>query len=239
MKRLIVACSAIAVIGLILSSTPALAVTVAQEPAPTVIATDSIPAATQVLADHIKGVTVISPVGGLIAAVAPGHQYRAVKVRPGQPAVLNDLDPGIRYSITRDGVRIGFVVPVSQVGAATGLTVVTTANPGEVLLSWNHTVNKGEGPVVQYTATATVVGATSPAAKVITSDTHATLSGLDVRQRYVFTVTPANSASNGRPSTATMQQSLAQFTGALVDQSVPAVQPVSAAPTPAPSPSAP
>ena len=145
MKSHILAGAAAAVIGFALSSTPALAATVAQEPAPTVIASDPTPAITQVLADHVNGVTVISPDGGLIAAVAPGRQTRTVKVRAGQPAVLNDLDPGVRYTITRDGSRIGFVVPVSQVGGAFGLTVVTTGNPGEVALSWSHTSNKGEG----------------------------------------------------------------------------------------------
>jgi len=243
MKRLILAGSAAAIVGLALTSSPALAVSVAQEPAPTVIASDTTPAYTQVLADHINGATVISPDGGIIAASATGHQTRSVKARPGQAVVLNDLDPGTRYTITRDGSRIGFVVPVSQVGAASGLNVVTTANPGEVLMSWTHTVNKGEGSAVQYTATATVVGATTASAKVVTTDTHATLSGLDMRQRYTFTVTPSNSASTGRASTATMQQTLAQFTGALVDQSAPAGQPApapapaaTAAPAPAPAP---
>ncbi|MDO9485574.1 MAG: fibronectin type III domain-containing protein [Actinomycetota bacterium] len=236
MKRFILVGSAFAVIGLALSAAPAIGVTIAQEPAPTVVAADSTLMTTQVLADHINGVTVISPVGGIIAAQASGHQTRAVKVRAGQRAVLNDLDPGVRYTITRDGKRIGFVVPVGQMGPAFGLSVVTTDNPGEVTLSWSHTVNKGEGPVVQYTATATAVGASAPAAKVITSDTHATLSGLDIRQRYTFSVTPANSASTGRASTATMQQTLAQFTGALVDQSAPLAQPTPATPAPAPAP---
>ena len=235
MKRHILAGAAAAAIGLALSSAPAMAVTVAQEPAPTVIASDPTPAVTQVLADHVNGVTVISPDGGLISAVAPGHQTHSVRARAGQAAALDDLDPGVRYTITRDGSRVGFVVPVSQVGSAFGLNVVTTAIPGEVALSWNHTVNKGEGSAVQYTATATVVGASVPAAKVITSDTHATLTGLDVKQRYVFTVTPANSASTGRPSTATMQQSLAQFTGTLVDQTIPIVQPAAVAPPAAPA----
>ncbi len=241
MKRLILASSAAAVLGLALVPAQAFAATIAQEPAPTIVAADATPAFTQVLADHVNGATVISPEGGVIAAVAPGHQTRSAKARPGQAVVLNDLDPGTRYTITRDGSRIGFVVPVSQVGAASGLTVATTANPGEVLMSWSHTVNKGEGSAVQYTATATAVGAANAAAKVITSDTHATLSGLDMKQRYTFTVTPSNSASTGRPSTATMQQTLAQFTGALVDQSAPPAQPAptpvpAAAPAPAPAP---
>jgi len=238
MKRFILAGTVAAAIGLCLNATPALAVTIAQEPAPTVIAADSTPAFTQVLANRINGVTIVSPVGGLIAAQAPGHQTRAVKAHAGQTVILNNLDPGVRYTITRDGARIGFAMPVAQVGAATGLTVETTDNPGEALLSWKHIVNKGEGPVVQYTATATAVTATTPAARVITNDTHTTLTGLDVRQRYTFTVTPVNSASTGRSSSATMQQSLAQFTGVLVEQPAAIVQPVAAAPVPAPPPPA-
>ncbi|MDO8733147.1 MAG: fibronectin type III domain-containing protein [Actinomycetota bacterium] len=239
MKRFILAGTAATAIGLYLSATPAFAVTIAQEPAPTIIASDSTPSITQVLANRLNGITVISPDGGIIAAQAAGHQLRTMKVRAGEPAIFNNLDPGIRYTVSRDGARIGFATPVSQVGAASGLTVVTTGISGEVQLSWNHTANKGEGSVVQYTATATVVGAANPAAKVITSDTHTLLSGLDVRQRYTFTVTPANSASTGRPSSATMQQSLAQFTGVLVDQPAAAVQPAAVAPAPAPPAAAP
>jgi len=235
MKRFILASAAAASIAL-LGSAPAMAVTVAQEPAPTVVAADTTPAITQVLANRVNALTVISPVGGLLAAKSSGHATRTVQAKAGQPVTMSNLDPGVRYTITLNGNRIGFGLPVSQVGPATGLRVETTDKPGEVQLSWSHTASRGEG-VVHYTASATAVNERAPGATSIVSDLHTTLTGLDLNQRYTFTVTPMNTASTGRASTATMQQTLAQLSGVLVEQ--PAAQPVQVTPTAAPAPSAP
>lgn len=216
----------------ITSTAPAMAATIAQEPAPTVIAADTTPATTQILANRIDGITVTGTDGGLLAATAAGHVTRTARVRAGQPGVITDLDPGARYTITLDGRRIGFAVPVAQVGAATGLRVETTDIAGQAQLSWSHVVNKGEGVPVAFTVAATAPTSGTPAAKVVTTDLHATLSGLSLDQRYTFSVTPANSASTGRASTATMQQTLAQIAG-LATRSVP-VDTSSAPPAPAP-----
>ncbi|MFA7324225.1 MAG: fibronectin type III domain-containing protein [Candidatus Nanopelagicales bacterium] len=240
MKRFVGVGATALALCLIGSTAPAFAATIAQEPAPTVIAVDASPATTQILANRINGITVSGTDGGLVAAQANGHVTRSVRIRAGQSAVITNLDPGARYAVTLDGKRIGFAIPVGQVGAANGLKVETTDVPGQVQLTWTHTINKDEGVPVVFTVAATAADTSTPTAKTVTTDLHATLSGLNLNERYTFSVTPSNSASAGRISSAAMQQTLAQISGVSVDQQVtpaPSASPTpAAAPAPAPSP---
>ncbi|MDD2857136.1 MAG: fibronectin type III domain-containing protein [Candidatus Nanopelagicales bacterium] len=243
MNRIALLASAALASAVVCSTTPAMGATIAQEPAPAVIAVDQTPAITQVLANRINAITVSGTDSGIVAVSAAGHTTRTARVRAGQSVTITDLDPGYRYTVTLDGRRIGFATPVAQVGAATGLRVETTDVAGQAQLTWGHVVNKGEGVPVSYTVAAVTSASSTPVTKAVTTDLHATLSGLNLNERYTFTVTPANSASTGRVSTATMHQTLAQIAGVTGPQSapVPVAAPAPAAPAaaPAPAPAAP
>jgi Fibronectin type III domain len=104
------------------------------------------------------------------------------------------------------------------VGPTQELLVETTDNPDEVSLSWKHIVNKGEGAAVSFTATATLGNSKNAVSKIVTTDTHAILKGLNKNERYTFTVTASNSASIGRASVAVMQQTLSQISGNFAEQ---------------------
>ncbi len=242
--------TAIVTLGLLLSSAPAYGATIAQEPAPTVVAIAAPKTGLTILANRVNTITVTGHSGGVITAKAAGHVTRSVKVPTNIPAVINQLDAGTRYQVLLNGKRIGFANVVGQVGANQELIVETTDNPDEVSLSWKHIVNKGEGVPVSFTATASIGASKTSAVKAVTTDTHTLLKGLDRNERYTFTVIASNSASTGRASIAVMQQTLAQISGNFAEQvsapatvmqvstSAPADSPAPVpAPAPAPAPS--
>jgi hypothetical protein len=215
MKRITIGSAAAAMCGVFLSSPQAFAVTIAQEPAPTIIASAPMPRGLEVLANQIGAITVSGHQSGLLSAQSRGHATRVVRAIAGQPAVLTRLDLGTRYQVTLNGKRIGFANVVGQVGATNELKVETTDVVSEVSLSWTHTVNKGEGLPVIFT-----VGASAskhPVVKNVTVDNHTVLKGLDTNVKYTFTVTASNSASSGRVSTAVMQRTLSEISGVSIE----------------------
>lgn len=211
MKQLITTGAIATMCVIFLGSTTATAATIAQEPAQTVIALAPSPRGLEVLANRIAAISVSGHAGGVLAAQAKGHVTRAIKATTGRTALLTQLDAGTRYQVTMNGKRIGFANVVGQVGAANELTVQTTDVASEVSLTWRHTVNKGEGSPVMYTISATAEN--FPPLKTVTSESHAVLKGLHLNLKYTFTVTPSNSASTGRISTAVMKQTLQEISG--------------------------
>lgn len=228
--------------------------TIASDAAPVVLAQDTSPAPVTIPAsivgidaDLVGGLTVTGHQGRRVTAAARGRTTRSVTVAAGRPAVLKGLTPGVRYTVTIGGRRVGTAIPLAQVGAASGLRVETTGTPGTVAVSWAHTAATGEGPDVTFDVTATPLNADSsdgPAFVAVTAATSpATLTGLATDVRYRFTVTPRNTASTGRPTSATMTRTLAELATSsspipVPAVTVPATPAAAAAPAPAPSPPA-
>jgi len=239
MNQLITTSAVATMCAVFFCSSPVTAATIAQEPAPTLIASSPSPRGIEVLANHIAAISVS---GGVLAAQAKGHITRAMRATAGRTAVLVQLDPGTRYQVTMNGKRIGFANVVGQVGAVNELTVQTTDAIAEVHLTWKHTINKGEGLPVMYTVSATAEKL--PTLKTVTSDSHAVLKGLHLNLKYTFTVTPSNSATTGRISTAVMKQTLEEISGvsnqiALTPALAPGLTPAAALAQPASQSSAP
>ena len=236
MKSVLMSGATCAAIVALFGITPAFAGTIAQEPAPTLVAVAAPRTTITILANRINGITVTGHNGGVITAKAAGHATKSTRVVATTPAVIDRLDPGTRYQVLLNNKRIGFANVVGQVGATQELTVETTDRENQVSLSWKHVVNKGEGIPVSFTAFATIGNSRVPVAKVITTDTHAVLTGLSKNERYVFTVAASNSASTGRSSIASMQQTLAQISGFFTE---PVAAPIAttqlSAPDPAPA----
>lgn len=227
--------------------------TIAVETPPVVLAQDTTPAPATVPADVVgidmnvvAGLTVTGHQGKRVTATAKGRATRSVTAAASKPAVLRGLAPGVRYTVRIGGRKVATVIPLAQVGAAAGLRVETTGAPGAVQLSWTHIAAVHEGGDVSYDVTATPLmadGSDGPAVVTATaSGSSATLTGLDAAVRYRFTVTPRNTASSGRSSSATMTTTLGALTGTTPATPVPAVtaQPAVvtavAAPAPAPAP---
>ncbi|MBK9740985.1 MAG: fibronectin type III domain-containing protein [Actinobacteria bacterium] len=198
--------------------------TIAGDTTPVVLAQDTSPAPATIPAsivgidaDLVAGLTVTGHQGRKVTATARGRTSRTSTVAAGRPAVLKGLTPGVRYTITIGGRRVGTATPLAQVGAASGLRVETTGTPGTVQVSWAHTVTAGEGPDVSFDVTATPLTADgSDGAAIVAataSTTPAMLTGLAPGARYRFTVTPRNTASAGRPTSATMARTLAELAG--------------------------
>ena len=234
MKRLTTISAAATVCGVFLCSPQAFAATIAQEPAPTIIAMAPTPRGLEVLANHIGAITVSGHTSGILAARSKGHATRAMRATIGRPAVLTQLDSGTRYQVTLNGKRIGFANVVGQVGATNELKVETTDVVSEVSLTWTHTVNKGEGLPVMFTVSA--YATKHPEVKTVTVDNHIVLKGLNPNVKYTFTVTASNSASSGRVSTAVMQRTLSEISGVSIE--IPIAQSVATPPkaTTAPAP---
>ena len=249
MKNAFLSGAAFVTIGVLLSATPTYAATVAQEPAPHVVAIAQPHYGLTILANRINGITITGHAGGVFTAKAAGHVTKTVTARANSPVIIDQLDAGSRYQVLRNGKRIGFANVVGQVGPTQELLVETTDNPDEVSLSWKHIVNKGEGAPVSFTATATIGNSKNATSRIVTTDSHAILKGLNKNERYTFTVTASNSASIGRASVAVMQQTLSQISGNFAEQAsgpvttvqvsappfVPAEAPAPASP-PAPAP---
>lgn len=231
--------------------------TIAAETTPVILAQDTSPAPVTIPAsivgidaDLVGGLTVTGHQGRKVTAAARGRTTRKVTVPAGKPAVLKGLTPGVRYTVTIGGRRVGTAIPLAQVGAASGLRVETTEIPGTVQVSWAHTAATGEGQDVTFDVTATPLNADSSdgaaVVAVTASASPATLTGLATDVRYRFTVTPRNTASAGRPSSATMTRTLAELAGdagrtpviavTVPAVTVPATPAAAAAPAPGPAP---
>ena len=226
---------------------PAAADTIAVETPPVVLAQDLTPAPATVPADVVgidanivAGLTVTGHQGKRVTAAAKGRTTHSVMVTADKAAVLKGLTPGVRYTVRIGGRTVATAIPLAQVGGAAGLRVETTGTPGAVQLTWTHAISAHEGDDVSYDITATPLladGTDGPAVVTATaSGSTATLTGLDTAARYRFTVTPRNTASVGRPSTATMTTSLGALTGTAPVTPVPAAAPQPAVVTPAPVP---
>jgi hypothetical protein len=243
-------------LGVAASAAPAATAStlVAEDPPGTVIAEDPTlptpePATARIVgvdANVVAGLSVTGHGGSTVAATAKGRATRSVTVTADKPAVLRRLAPGVTYTITIAGTRIGTAVPVSQVGPASQLRVETTGTADTVRLTWRHTSTRAEGGTsVRYDVVATPTGTpagvhvrTTPSLAPVTAvsaTTTITLPGLDPDQLYTFAVTPRNSASTGRSTRAVMSHSLSQITGAAV-ATIPGPVPTAVAATPAPVP---
>jgi hypothetical protein len=187
-------------------------------------------------ANLVNGLTVTGAGGSRISLTARGERTRTARPARARAAVFRGLTAGKVYSVGVNGAPVGTGTPLSAVGPAEGLTVSTTSTPDEVLLRWNQRPTRGQGTAISFAVVAkplTALGrSTATAAEVsgVTTDRAATLA-LDPTVRYTFTVTPRNTASSGRPTSATMSQTLKELHGAAEVPTTPA--------TPAPAPAAP
>ena len=183
-------------------------------------------------ASIVNGLVVTGANGAQVTLTARGERPRTLTPRGSAAAVFRQLTPGTSYTVTIGGAKAGTGVPVAAVGPAHGLTVSTTGTADEVLLRWDHTPAKGQGASVWFDVVATpitTIGRTSSASPISgTTTAPVTTVALDPTVKYVFTVTPRNSASTGRATVATMTRTLAELGGATA-------VPTSAAPSPAPA----
>jgi len=199
-------------------------------------------------ANIVNGLTVTGVGGSRVTLTARGERTRTAKPVRTSAAVFRNLTAGKSYSVRANGTLVGTGTPVAAVGPAVGLTVSTTSVPDEVLLRWNQRPTRGQGGAVSYTIVAkpvTALGRTTTTTAEVsgtTTDRTATLA-LDPTTRYAFTVTPRNSASVGRPTTAIMSHTLKEMNGptdAPTTTLPPAPAPVPTAPSqPAPTPAGP
>ena len=154
--------AAIATATVLPATGPAAADTIAVESPPVILAEDTSPAPASVPADVVGidanlvgGLTVTGHQGKRVTAAAKGRATRAITVAAGKPAILKGLAPGVRYTVRIGGRKVATVIPLAQVGAASGLRVETTGTPGAVQLSWTHAATQHEGDVVTFDVTAT------------------------------------------------------------------------------------
>lgn len=199
-------------------------------------------------ANIVNGLTVTGAGGSRVTLTARGERTRTAKPARTSTAAFRNLTAGKAYTVRINGTLVGTGTPVAAVGPAVGLTVSTTSAPDEVLLRWNQRPTRGQGAAVSYTIVAkpaTALGRTTTTTAEVsgtTTDRTATLA-LDPATRYAFTVTPRNSASVGRPTTAIMSRTLKDMnsaTDAPTTPPPPAPAPVPTAPSqPAPTPAGP
>lgn len=231
----------------LLAATPATAAT--SDPAATsIIAADAAsaparPALAQVIgvdADIPTGLTITGAQSRPVTLTTRGQKARTAIGRDGAPVVFTKLTPGRTYTVYVGGKKIGSAIPVATPTRAWGLTVSTTATPGEVSLTWQHAGSTPQGRVV-YVVTATPRGADGqplPGGRVITitvPGTSAQLTGLDPKTLYTFAVAASNSSGHGEPSTAVMNRTLSQIWGSNDVASDPAPAPKVAPAEPAPA----
>ena len=212
--------------------------TVAAAPA----ALPKVPTAT---AARPRTITVTNHRGQSVTLFAKGERIRRILAPGARPATFTGLTAGRTYTVAVGGRPIGTVVALSVPAAASGLQVRTTAAPDSVRLTWRHTPTVATGGrALTYDITATSPGLPSVRTSVV-GVRSATLTGLDPRALYRFTVVPRNSAGRGPGTSASMTRTLAQVSGAAVptgpeQQTTPATaRPVveqQPAPTPPPAP---
>ena len=211
-----------------------------------VIARDSAPApapagAAQVVgvdADIVAGLSITGHRGKLVTLTAKGQPARSATARAASPVVFRNLSPGTAYTVSIGGIRVGTGTPLAQPGAAYALTVATTEQLGQVQLAWKQQARPGQG-AVHYRVTATPASSTRSSAAVlpVTVESDApsvTVAGLDTAALYTFTVTPVNTAAQGRASAAAMARTLADLGAGPAIAPVPIPAPSVPAPAPAP-----
>jgi antitoxin (DNA-binding transcriptional repressor) of toxin-antitoxin stability system len=247
----------VAVVAVLSLATPAahadtspLPVVAADTPQP-VIAADTTPAPGTrpvtligVDPDIVNGLTVTGHKGRTIKATAKGQRTRIVTTGASTPAVLKPLTPGVSYTITIGGRTVAKATPVAGVGPASNLIARITPTPGQVHLTWSYTPRRAEGANVVFSIAATPKGpgqSTAIPLRLEASGTEATLDGLDPDRLYTITVTPRNTASTGRATSATMSKTLNEITGtasapAAPTAAVPTTPTPTATPAPAPAP---
>jgi len=116
---------------------------------------------------------------------------------------------------------VGTGTPVNAPGAAYNLTITSTGKPTSALVSWKYQDARGQG-IIDYQVSATPVAGQMPTARSaemkrsITSETTDVVIGdLDPDVLYTFTVTPHNTATNGKASSATLPITLGAAAGQL------------------------
>lgn len=184
-------------------------------------------------ATPVGALTITGHGGQHVTATAKGKPSRSVTAAAGTPAVIRRLTPGTRYTIRIGGRVVGTATPLGQVGPAAALKVQTTDTRGAVALTWTHTALRGEGARVSYDVLATPLLAdgsddTAGILSATATTTSTRIDKLDPTKRYRFTITPRNSASTGRSTTATM-------TGSLNDATSTPVTPPEPTPIPTPT----
>jgi antitoxin (DNA-binding transcriptional repressor) of toxin-antitoxin stability system len=228
------------------ADTSPLPVVAADTPQP-VIAADTTPApGTRPVAlvgvdpDIVNGLTVTGHLGHPVKATAKGQRTRIVTAGASTPAVLRALIAGVTYTISIGGKPVAKATPVAKVGPATNLVVRITPTPGQIHLTWSYTPRRVEGANVSFAIVATPQGpgpATATPFHLEATGTEAALEGLDPDRLYTITVTPRNTASTGRATSATMSKTLNEITGGASVPPAPVPTPaVPVTPTPAPAP---
>ena len=131
-----------------------------------------------------RTLTVTGHEGRPVTLSAKGTRPRTVTVAAGKPAVFTRLVPGKAYTITIGGRRVGTAVPVTTPTPATGLTVATTAVPGTVRLTWQHTPTVAQGAITYIVSARPLgvlpVGASPDPITVESKEPAATLTGLEI-----------------------------------------------------------
>ncbi len=149
-------------------------------------------------------------------------------------ATFTKLKAGKDYTVSANNDE-ATVRPVTKVGKASDLTVMTTDQVGTVDLTWNHKATKARGgDTIGYTITATPADGSEPIT-MEAATTEAELSGLDPAALYSFSVTPHNALGDGKPSVARMSRSLADITGITGPPQPDASSQAPAQPAPAPA----
>ena len=212
---------------------------------PAAVAPASVSRMVGIDANIVNGLTVTGAGGSRVTLTARGEGTRTAKPARKSAAVFRNLTAGKAYSVRANGTLVGTGTPVAAVGPTVGLTVSTTSAPDEVLLRWNQRPTRGQGDAISYTVVAkplTALGrgpATATEVSGVTTDRAATLT-LDPTTRYTFTVTPRNTASAGRSTSATMSRTLAELNGTVDVPTTPSLPaPTPPAPTTPPAPPAP
>ena len=183
-----------------------------------------------------RAVTVTTEPGTLVTINAKGAKRQSKVANKDGQATFTKLTAGKDYRVSTNNDD-ATVRPVTKVGKASDLTVMTTDQVGTVDLTWNHKATKARGgDTIGYTITATPADGSEPIT-MEAATTEAELSGLDPAALYSFSVTPHNALGDGKPSVAQMSRSLADITGITGPAATdPVAQDNNPGPTPAPAP---
>jgi len=211
---------------------------VASAPAGVVLVADTTPApvaaparttpVTRVIgidANVVNGLSITAPKGTNVTVSAKNatkaKSYTKKVNSKGAPVVFTQLVPGKKYAVTIDGKTVGTGTPVNAPGAAYNLTITSTGKLTSALVSWKYQDARGQG-IIDYQVSASPVAGQMPTARSaemkrsITSETTDVVIGdLDPDVLYTFTVTPHNTAANGKPSSATLPITLGAAAGQL------------------------
>ena len=183
---------------------------IAQAPSRSFTATASVP----------NGIVVRGHDGHVVSLTTKGAEALNRRAKPGDPVVFTGLTAGRTYGVWIDGEDPIPVIPLARVNDASHLVVRTSETPNAVDLAWVHKrTGATGGKAIAYRITATSASAPTIRATVTGTST-AHLVGLQGNVRYRFTVTPTNSASSGKATTALMTRTLDEITGTKADLAV-------------------